>query len=219
MFLYGHLTTVEGDNMLQVKDMISNNIECLDDIFQKGYEIFCDDLLKRENRPLLLGRTIYIDEKQLYDGKANGFWHCSSMGKDDTKFDQDPCENDITKKYCKYRCNIECESNFLKEEGRIPCVYRANRIVWIRKIIDLVNQGKLNFIKIWKCINKRTRSKDLKIWYDDGIISYVLVFQIRYNENKSDIKKYVLKTGYPVVLKSYKRRFQREFESGKVIIK
>ncbi|MDM0600252.1 hypothetical protein KLF26_00280 [Clostridium perfringens] len=218
-FLYGHLTTIERDNMLQLEDMISNNIECLDDIFKKGYEIFCSELLERENRPLLLGKFLYIDERELHDGKANGFWHCSSMGEDDTKFDQDPCENDITKELCKYKCDVRCESNFLKEKRRVPCVYRANRIIWIRKIIDLVNEKKFDCIKIWKCFNKRTRTKDLKIWYDDGIISYVLIFEIQYNENKNDIRMYVLKSGYPVVLKSYKRRFQKEFEIGKFKIK
>ena len=67
-------------------------------LFSESYAMFKKDMLSRENRPMLLGKTIYIDEQLLYDGKENGFWHCSTMGQDDTKFDQDPCENDKTKK-------------------------------------------------------------------------------------------------------------------------
>lgn len=204
--------------MISRGELPSNIILDLNTIFEESYKLFNENILDREKRPMLLGRTIYIDEKNLYDGKANGFWHCSTMGEDDTKFDQDPCENDKTKKYCKYRCNINHSDNFLVDKKRVPCIYRADKLLWLSKIIELVNNKELDNIKVWKCKN-RDKSKDLKIWYDDGDISYIIIFKISYNEDKNDIKKYVLKTAYPVVLKSYRRRFQREYNENKFEIK
>ncbi|MDU4950980.1 MAG: hypothetical protein E6X21_01395 [Clostridium sp.] len=201
--------------MLNRKYLPSHILEKMSDLIDESYIRYKDDMINRERRPKLLGKNIYIDEKTLYDGKENGFWHCSSMGKDDAKFDQYPCENDITKSVCQFRCNINAENNFLRDKDRVPCVYRADRSIWIKEIIELVNENKLNNIKMWKYKDNRKKVTDFKIWYDDGDISYIVIFQIKYTENKSDILKYIFKSAYPVVLKSYRKRFLKEFNESK----
>lgn len=210
---------VEGDYMLLREELISNKTDDLNKIIENSYLSFYDNMINREKRPMLLGRTIYIDERKLYDGKENGFWHCSSMGDDDTKFDQYPCENDKCKKYCTYKCEISDKNNFLRDENRVPCIYRADKSVWINKLICMVNEKNLNNIKIWKVKNNKKKTTDLKIWYDDDDVSYILIFQIKYNKHKSDVEKYIFKTAYPVVLKPYIRRFAKEYNESKVIIK
>lgn len=205
--------------MLDRECLPSNRLDDLKLIIEDSYNNFKSSMIDRDTRPMLLGKTIYINERVLYDGKENGFWHCSSMGENDTKFDQDPCENDKTKKLCKYKCDINSKDNFLKEDRRIPCVYRADKNIWVRKIIDLVNDKKIEHIKIWKYKDNKKKKSDLKIWYDDGDISYILIFEIKYKEDKSDILKYIFKSAYPVVLRSYRFRFLREYDNGKIDIK
>lgn len=198
--------------MISKKLLISYNND-YENIFENSYESIKEKLINRENRPKLFGKFIFIDERKLYDNKENAYWHSASMGEDDTKFDSDPCQNDDTKLHCKYRCNCDHEDNFLIEENRVPCLYRADRILWLYEIIRLVNINDLEKIKIWICVNNRKKEKNLKIRYVDNEfdIDYIIIFKIAYKKDKTDISSYKLITGYPVVLKSYKRRFDKEY--------
>ncbi|RKD22468.1 hypothetical protein SAMN02745883_00677 [Caminicella sporogenes DSM 14501] len=180
--------------------------------FDEAYNIFQMELQARYNRPNLFNKFIYIDEKVKYDNKPNGFWHISSIGEDDTKYDMYPCCNDITNGLCKYMCDFGHPENFLKDDNSIPCIYRACRIKWVREIIELANNNKNHpNLRIWQHKNQRTKEKTLKIRYLNGCIDYIIIFKISYKN--SDIYCYRLKTAYPVVLKSYKKRFDREYNN------
>jgi hypothetical protein len=180
-------------------------------IFERSYEIFVDELKDKANRPKLFGKFLYIDERVGGQGKEEGYWHLASIGEDDTKFDMYPCQNHEAYSMCDYLCEAEHKDNFLRGINSIPCIYRAHKINWVKEIIELANRDPDHpNIRIWR--QKTKRDKRLKIRYINTHIDYVLIFAIVYNDKRSDIRMYKLITAYPVVLKSYKKRFDREYE-------
>lgn len=127
----------------------------------------------------------------------------------------DTCENDISHCKCIYMCDVLHKDNFLVEENSIPCIFRANKVIWIKEIISLANQNKNHEnLKIWKWIDNKTKEKTLKIRYMDKgkDIDYILIFAIK---NKNNDIYYLLKIAYPVKLKSYRCRFNKEYEKYK----
>jgi hypothetical protein len=184
------------------------------ELFEQSYQIYINDLKNRDNRPNLLGKFLFIDESSGAHGKDRGFWHLASIGEDDSKFDMYPCQNHEAYTICSYLCESGHKDNFLKDDNSIPCIYRAHKINWVREIINLVNCNPSHpNIRIWK---QKTKSDSrLKIRYLNNEIDYVLIFAIVYNERRNDIRMYKLITAYPVVLKSYKRRFDKEYEEEK----
>lgn len=182
-------------------------------VFEQAYSIFKNEILPREKRPKLFGKFIYIDEKLGAKNIENSFWHIASIGEDDSKYDMFPCENHVASMYCKFKCNVNHDENFLKEDYSIPCLFRAHKIGWIKSIINLANMDKGNpQLKIWKVFYKRTWENRLLIRYMNGLIDYVLIFSIVYKERKTDINYYKFVTAYPVVLKSVKQRFDKEYK-------
>lgn len=180
-------------------------------LFEESYKIFEKELRLLENRPQLLGENIYIDCKDFADdGKELSYWHICSIGADDSKFDMYPCLNDTVKNICQYQCEVEHEENFLKDRNSIPCLYRASKIFWIKEIIELANQDQENEnIRIWKTKDKQAHD-NLLIRYVTATIDYVIIFVIQKPGSKY---LYRLKTAFPIVLKSYKKRYDREYLS------
>lgn len=182
------------------------------EVFDVAYDIFCKDLQNRDVRPNLFGKFIYINERMGERGKSKGYWHIASIGADDSKFDMDPCVNDATNRMCRFLCDVDHEENYLREDNSIPCLYRACKINWIRKIIELANNDKYNQkLKVWIWKDRETKEKTLKIRYIDieNRIDYVVIFAIKYKNNNN---YYLLKTAFPVVLKSWRRRFDYEYK-------
>lgn len=178
------------------------------EIFDEAYNVFQFELNYRANRPLLLGRDIYIDTSREYEGKYSSFWHISSIGADHFNDIVYPCCNDISSGCCKYMCDVDHQENFLNTINSVPCIFRACRIKWVKYIIELANRGDQH-IKIWRTKNSRTKKTDLLIRYIEGHIDYVIIFEIVHRNN--DIGYYRFKTAYPVVFKSFKNRFDREY--------
>jgi len=181
------------------------------ELFNIAYTAFCMEIVHKETRPTLFGKFIYIDTKKTLDGeKMDGFWHVASIGVDDSKYDMYPCYNDNTYVKCIYRCKINNPNNFLKYYNSIPCLYRADKVRWIKEIIELANQNnKHKNLKIWKQ-KRKNGDKHLLIRYINESVDYVIIFKINYKNNKESY--YRLITAYPVVLKSYKRRFDKEYQ-------
>lgn len=179
------------------------------ELFNKAYDIFCLVFGLKEERPNLLNKFIYIDTRKTFDGeKFDGFWHIASI-RTGEKYDMFPCYNNIAYEKCKFLCQINHENNFLKNKKSVPCLYRADKIIWIKEIINIVNENKKHKnLKIWKQKNKK-REERLLIRYVSKNIDYVIIFRIHY-KGKS-VHYYRLITAYPVVLKSYKRRYDREY--------
>lgn len=186
-------------------------------IFADSYSLFCKKLLDRDNRPELLGRFIFIDESQI-QGREDGFWHIASIGEDfddkkaDYKFDMYPCQNHVAYEKCIYKCEINHPENYLREINSIPCIYRAHKINWVWDIINLVNENRNHEnLYIWRKKHHKSGDKRLFIRYLDEVIDYIIIFQIVYNKEKNDIRMYKFITAYPVVMKSYKAQFDKDF--------
>lgn len=196
--------------------------EDLMEYIKRVYFIFQRDLNNRDNRPTLLGKFIYIDGTPSYFNMINSFWHLGSIRSDDLKdstnkkYDMDPCINDVSSGECLYGCDLNHPQNFMKEEDSVPCIFRLSRIVWIKEILELfIKEPKNRSIKVWKQKNSRTKENSLKVRYINGHVDYVIIFKITHNKDKTDIQSYRLITAYPVVLKSYKKRFDKEYEDYK----
>lgn len=69
-------------------------------------------------------------------------------------------------------------------------------------------------LKVWESINNNTKEKSFCIRYEsqqEGI-DYIAIFAKKGGKNGKEVF-YTLKTAFPVSLKSYKRRFKREYEN------
>jgi hypothetical protein len=190
-----------------------NKYDDVMEVFEEAHALFSEQIINRDNRPKLFGRFIYFDETKKIQDKEDSYWHIASIGEDDYKYDMYPCQNHIAQMRCKFQCNSDHPDNFLRSYNSIPCLFRAHKINWIKNIIDLANQDSNHpNLKIWKKEHKKPREKRLFIRYLNPPIDYVLIFTIVYTPNKNDIKYYKFITAYPVVLKSYKRQFDKDYE-------
>lgn len=199
-----------ASNMHLKQPLDPSNYEQWTELFNSAYEIFQVELNIRENRPTLFGRRLFIDARDQIDDKINGFWHVASIGADDSKFDMYPCSNDVAIGKCVFLCNVDHQDNFLKHKNSTPCIYRASRISWIRQIIDMTNDSEeFSKLKIWT--HERNGEKHLLIRYQFEIIDYIIIFKISYKNN--DIEFFRLITAFPVVLKSFKKRYDREYNN------
>lgn len=194
------------ENFLVITDIKKQEL-----IIDEAYLFYKQFFLDRETRPKIKGNFIYMNES-LIENKENGFWHISSIGEDETKFDSFPCNNDILSTECIFQCDSDHEDNFLKKINSIPCVYRANRIPVLLHVINLYNDGNKDNIMSWIQNKKGTSDKNLMIRYKDKLIDYILIFRINRDKKSGKLNNYQFVTAYPVVLKSYKRRFDGEYK-------
>ncbi|WP_425059351.1 hypothetical protein SCACP_40390 [Sporomusa carbonis] len=186
------------------------NYDPIDDLFEDAYKIFVVQLKYQDKRPTLFGKRIFIDSTGTQDGKTRGFWHIASIGADDNKYDMFPCVNDKCNGTCKYKCDVDHCDNILKDDNSVPCLYRANKITWVKELIELATQNKFHpNLRVWEHIDKKTGHKDLLIRYVSEYIDYVLIFKI---DRASKNYPYRLKTAFPIVLKSYKYRYDKEYD-------
>lgn len=163
------------------------------------------------------GKRLFIDGRESIEEKIIPFWHLASQGKDELKYDMYPCENHELKKFCVQKCEFDTENNFLKDINRIPCIYRASKMQIFIDVIKLYNENP-NDPRIQKWTIKEKDGKHLKIRFIDKQkdIDYIIIMRINYCKGMTDISQYRLITAYPVIMKSYKKRFDREYkENGK----
>ena len=163
------------------------------------------------------GKRLFIDGRESINNKILPFWHLSSQGREELKYDMYPCENHELKKFCIQKCIFDTEDNFLKDINRIPCIYRASKIQNFIDIINLNNQNPED-PRIQKWTVKEKDGKHLKIRFIDKEqdIDYIIIMRVNHNKKMTDISQYRLITAYPVIMKSYKKRFDREYrENGK----
>lgn len=179
-------------------------------IIESAYMYFKKIFLNKEIRPTIDGKFIDINEKIKVADKQFGFWHSCSIGDDESKFDMLPCNNDLLSTECLYMCKSD-SNNVLYYHSRIPCIYRANRFPILNECIQLYNERNTCKIKWWIQNNKDKDTENLMIRYIDKLYDYVAVFRIIRDISSGQVQKYSLTTSYPVVLKSYKRRYDKEF--------
>ena len=142
------------------------------------------------------GKRLFIDRRESIEEKIIPFWHLASQGKDELKYDMYPCENHELKKFCVQKCEFDTEDNFLKDIG----LYNENP----------------NDPRIQKWTIKEKDGKHLKIRFIDKQkdIDYIIIMRINYCKGMTNISQYRLITAYPVIMKSYKRRFDREYREN-----
>ena len=71
-------------------------------------------------------------------------------------------------------------------------------------------------LKVWESINSKTKEKSFCIRYEsqqEGI-DYIIIFAKKGGKNGKDVF-YTLKTAFPISLKSFKKRFNREYDKYK----
>lgn len=133
------------------------------------------------------------------------FWHISSIGSDElTEIDGQkkykdfyPCVNTEFLNRCIYDCKSS-NNSFLAANNRFPCVFRSSCINKIPQILT-------GYINNDYMITSWTKENRFFIRSNTGAIDYVLIF-----EKKEKSKVLVLITAFPVVLNSYKRKFDEE---------
>lgn len=162
------------------------------------------------------GKRLFIDGRESIEEKIIPFWHLASQGKDELKYDMYPCENHKLKKFCVQKCEFDTEDNFLKDIDRIPCIYRASKIQTFIDVIRLYNENP-NDSRVQKWTIKEKDGKHLKIRFIDKQkdIDYIIIMRINYYKGMKDISQYRLITAYPVIMKSYKKRFDREYRENR----
>ena len=188
-------------------------------ILDDAYELFLNNIYttldsgeKTFKDITINGKRVFIDMNKEIEGKSLTFWHLASQGTSETKYDMFPCENHLAKAECTTKCDYLSQNNFLSDYNRIPCIYRAEKISYLFKTINVYNQNnKDSRIKYWTI--KEDDCKHLKIRYTDKFMDYIVIFKIQYKPDKTDISQYRLITSYPIVLKSYARRFNREYNN------
>lgn len=194
-----------------------SKLETDEDIFRKAYGIYTEELKDKNSRPRLLDKFVFVNTNSEEDGKDNAFWHISSIGADDTKFDSYPCNNHICYQKCRFLCEVDHEENHLSSRNSVPCIYRSIHIPLVKILIEMVNQkNESPNLKVWESINKHTKEKSFCIRYEsqqEGI-DYIVIFAKKGGNGGKEIF-YTLKTAFPISLKSYKKRFDREYKNYK----
>lgn len=205
------------ENEQEEKPYFAKNIEIFDEANRKLEKFLYKTKTENKiefNDLKIKGKRLFIDGKISVEEKILPFWHLASQGKDELKYDMFPCENHELKRICVTECDFESESNFLKEFDRIPCIYRASKIQTFIDIIELFNNNPQDpRIQTWTV--KENGGKNLKIRFIDKEqdIDYIIIMKINYTEGMRDISQYRLVTAYPVIMKSYKKRFDREYKT------
>lgn len=199
---------------------LQKNQEIFDEAYNKLKKFLYKSKTKDEtifNDLKINGKRLFIDGRESIEEKIIPFWHLASQGKDELKYDMYPCENHELKKICVQKCEFDTEDNFLKDIDRIPCIYRASKIQTFIDVIKLYNENP-NDPRIQEWTIKEKDGKHLKIRFIDKQkdIDYIIIMRINYCKKMTNISQYRLITAYPVIMKSYKKRFDREYrENGK----
>lgn len=208
--------------MEQNKSTDEPYLEKSKEIFDEAYSKLEKFLYKTKTKDEIIfndlkinGKRLFIDGRESIEEKIIPFWHLASQGKDELKYDMYPCENHELKKFCVQKCEFDTEDNFLKDIDRIPCIYRASKIQTFIDVIKLYNENS-NDPRIQKWTIKEKDGKHLKIRFIDKQkdIDYIIIMRINYCKGMTDISQYRLITAYPVIMKSYKKRFDREYKEN-----
>lgn len=204
--------------MNEIERVISE-LNCSQDIndnYEKTHEYFKENFIEKQK--WWNGYPIQVDD-EIIDNYEKSFIHLITV--EDKNSDIYPCQNHLISTACKTKCIKNCVQNrflFLSGgnsvEQRVECVYRAYYVPLASLILDWCIEGEnQDKIKIWEYPTKHNKSLSrLNIRYTDGVIDYVLILDIDYNYNKPF---YQLITAYPIVFKSFKKRFDKEYKKYK----
>lgn len=174
---------------------IDENIEIL-------YDYFKNHIMKKDERPLLFGKQIYVDCKNWINFKSETFYHLISLSENENKiFNVFPCNNDISYSFCNENCfnkNIQVQ---LKSNNSIRtiCLYRGQYLSWINDIIKLANNLHNN-------ITYNIENNKFLLRYHDTSVDYLLVFD---KINKDFIR---LTSAYPVFYTAKKHYLNNNFK-------
>lgn len=132
-----------GDKIKLNSDDIEKNIKELYDLFLNIYGNLGKEPIIFENK------RIFVDLTSFAEMKHEVFWHLISLS-DSEKFNVFPCKNDESKQYCKRNC-LTGKKVVMLSKGRRSriCMYRAIRMHWLKKIIDLANVNS-EYISVWE---------------------------------------------------------------------
>lgn len=175
-------------------------------------KLYCKTLFEDFNQPFrfinfnAIDYFIYIPlvKSKYLKEEPDIFWHMSSIGKDEYEEQDDGdllmCANTIHQSSCGCKCK---KREDILPDGRIPCLFRAESISLLPKLIEMYQSGN-------KLVNTWEYDGRLYIRSYIGNFDYVAIFvpQQTFCNGK---RRLLLLTAFPVVLYSYKKRYDRQF--------
>lgn len=189
--------------MKKLKALDISGLSNLADIFEKCYKNFKSTIICKEHRPKFGDKEIFVQIKWLEDHKAEIFWHISSIEKK-KELDILPCNNSIETSKCDDNCITGINSIKMSNgDERAKCIYRATRVCWINKIIEMYN-NKDKRVLFWEKVQNKGKTR-IYLRYIEEENDYVVVF-----EKKSE-KRVVFVTGYPVFFINAKKQFDKDY--------
>ena len=177
---------------------------------EQAMDIFYNTFLEKSVKPEYNGKSIYFDMNDQYNSFKlpfpERFLHIISMGKDDDQFSVYPCQNDSAMERCETMCEIPSHYSEFYLLGRKECLYRLERINYIKQVIDLANQNDPNITQ-WDQSDKDKRGQRVLqrfIRYHYGIDDYIIIF-------RDTGKSYYFISAYPVVTRSKKEDYDKQY--------
>ncbi|MDY3359183.1 MAG: hypothetical protein SOY04_02085 [Clostridium celatum] len=153
-------------------------------------------------------------------GKDRIFWHITGFeSREISKINTHICNSD-ERSYSKCRvvCNENCRSKQRKyklDENTTKhfCIYRAIRVVWIPRIIQLYNEGDSR-VRGWYNYQKDKKgNKRLQFYirFIEGLTDYIIIFEAIKKEDL--VTQYKFVTAFPVFFLDEKDRFDKSFNN------
>jgi hypothetical protein len=197
-------------------------------MFDNEYSSFRRELLSKDLHHCSIKgeeyRFFVLPASTKYHQKeADVFWHVSSIdyeegcGKDT---EIHPCVNTSFESSC---VRLSAPSDLLRIlSPRSPCTFRSVSSKYIALLISDLSSGQLTGMRVWIADGpnngRPTKRFYIRKTYDR--IDYVAIFDIK--NKKSDVAgisyiPLILVTGFPIELNSYRKKFEREWQSGGLI--
>lgn len=177
---------------------------------EQAMDIFYNTFLEKSVKPEYNNKPIFFDMNKSYRNFTlpfpERFLHIVSMGKDDDQFSMYPCQNDSALERCETLCEKPSDYSEFQLLDRKECLYRLERIHYIKQVIDFANKGN-SHITQWEQSDKDSRGQRVIkrfIRYHYGIDDYIIVF-------RDQGKNYYLLTAYPVVTRSKKEDYDKQY--------
>lgn len=170
-----------------------------------AYNYFSENIYDRNKRPILFGKSIFVEAHEIIEERPAGFWHIVSL-EDKHHFNKVlPCTNDSSIAVCEQNCNTKQHMVSIQygAEDRSICLYRASRIPWIVDIIQLANSGDSE-VDIWLKPGNNKRSDKLYLRYNHDGADYIVIFS-------AEKRFYRIISAFPVFYVSEKADFDKDY--------
>lgn len=191
----------------------------IDEIIENTYQLFNENFIKKEKRPLYKEKFIFFDTNRFIKNnnsseiielnKYERFYHIISIS-DKENLEVYPCYNTDEYELCEVKCETSKALGDFKHLNRVICLYRLSRIQRISEVIKLANENN-KYIQQWESVKidkNKKKTYNVYIRYTYGNDDYIVIL-------KKKIKKedfyYEFVTAFPVFLKRNKQQYDKMY--------